>query len=414
MNKNKELKDALLDGNSMQAKKFLKQILENDSPEELVSLAEELKRLGFIAEEKQIYEWLLQKFPDELEWYLSLAEIAIEEGETDEAFSYLDKIPEESSLYISSLMMQADIYQLLEIPEVSEAKLKRALEIEPDEPLLNLALAEIYYEQGRFQNAISLYALLPEEWLREETGVCLYERIGSAYSMDGHFEAAIEFLEKALDQPKANRENILTRLGALYLQMKETERAIQLYSELHSMCPLSSEYILPFARALVSDGNLESAHEVIDYGISENPYQVDYYLYASKIAYQKNDKKQAEEYLLRALKLDEKDMVLLSLLNLYVEQERFNDAVMAYQDMEEENALACWLVAKAYLGLEDYKTANSFFKQALEEYKEDPEFLKEYVFFLREEGKFKEAKAWAILALKLQSDDEELLSFIEE
>lgn len=414
MNKNKEFKDALLDGNFMQAEEILKQILEKYSSDALINLAKELEDLGFIAEEKRIYERLLQKAPNELEWCIQLAEIAIEEGEMDAAFSYLDQITEESPLYISSLMIQADIYQILKIPEVSEAKLKRALEINPDEPLLNLALAEIYYEQGRFQDAISLYALLPEEWLREQVGICLYERIGSAYSMDGHFEAAIEFLEKALDQPQANREDILTRLGVLYSQMKETERAIQLYSELHSMHPFSSEYVLPFARALVSDSQLQSAQEMLDYGISENPYKVDYYLYASKVAYQRNDKGQAEEYLLRALKLDERDTVLLSLLDLYVEQDRFNDAVMVYQDMEDADGTAWWLVAKAYLGLEDYQTANAFFKQALEEYKEDPEFLKDYVFFLREEGKLKEAKTWAISALKLQPDDEELLSFIEE
>lgn len=41
--------------------------------------------------------------------------------------------------------MTADLYQVLGIPEVSEAKLLQAKTIAPEEPLITFALAELHF-----------------------------------------------------------------------------------------------------------------------------------------------------------------------------------------------------------------------------------------------------------------------------
>ncbi len=50
-----------------------------------------------------------------------------------------------------------------------------------------------------YQEAIEGYASLDNREILETTGVSTYQRIGKSYAIMGKFDAAIEFLEKAVD-----------------------------------------------------------------------------------------------------------------------------------------------------------------------------------------------------------------------
>lgn len=80
--KNEELTEANL---------MFEEALKKDEPEVLASLSEELQTLGFLEEAKRILEKLVADFPEEDVFYLSLAEIAIEDDDIDGAFEYLEK-----------------------------------------------------------------------------------------------------------------------------------------------------------------------------------------------------------------------------------------------------------------------------------------------------------------------------------
>ena len=77
---------------------------------------------------------------------IPLAEIAIEDNEIDQAFDYLERISKDSEYYPQALLAIADLYQVIGIPEVSEAKLKEAavfITRRTADPILSLA--ELYY-----------------------------------------------------------------------------------------------------------------------------------------------------------------------------------------------------------------------------------------------------------------------------
>src|SRR5699024_12059727 len=52
-----------------------------------------------------------------------------------------------------ALLILADLYQVLGMTEVSEAKLKEAARILPDESLIEFALAELYFSINKFDEA---------------------------------------------------------------------------------------------------------------------------------------------------------------------------------------------------------------------------------------------------------------------
>ncbi len=57
----------------------------------------------------------------------------------------------DSPAYVRSLMVAADLYQTQELFEVSEQKLLEAMQLAPDEPAIQFALAELYFVMREFK-----------------------------------------------------------------------------------------------------------------------------------------------------------------------------------------------------------------------------------------------------------------------
>lgn len=146
--------DHIEEGTMDQAQKDFAWALRKDDDDTLYSLAEELYALGLTNQAQRTYLKLLDRYPQEDELRTALAEIAIDNGDNDEALSYLSQIQPSSPAYLQSLLVQADLYQTEEQFEITEAKLNEAYRMAPDEPAVLFALAEYYYLIGKFQEAI--------------------------------------------------------------------------------------------------------------------------------------------------------------------------------------------------------------------------------------------------------------------
>lgn len=405
---------ALKDENLTEANLMFEEALKKDDPEILASLAEELQALGFLEEAKRVLEKLLKDFPEEDVFYLSLAEIAIEDDLIDDAFEYLEKIKPESENYLESLLVTADLYQVLGIPEVSEAKLLQAKTIAPEEPLITFALAELHFSANQLGEAINDYGQLQKQGIDEIANISIDERIGSAYSMMGGFEEAIPFLERALE--KEHTSDRLFQLGFTYYQLHDHQKAINYLQELITIDPQYQSGYYYLANSLKEEELLEEALAAAEEGVKENPYQVELLHMASEIAYRLRDSKKAEELLLQALETGDKtDETLLTLSNLYLNEEQPDKAIEMISQMDEEdNPYAAWNLAQAYNELEDFDAARTYYKQAYEDLAHEPDFLKAYGIFLREDGQLEPARAVLTNYLQLEPGDLEVQSLLEE
>ncbi|MEO2722373.1 tetratricopeptide repeat protein, partial [Enterococcus faecium] len=81
---------------------------------------------------------------------------------------------------------------------------------------------------------------------------------------------------------------------------------------------------------------------------------------------------------------------------------------------ETANPYAEWNLAHAYNELEDFTVAAVHYEQAYHELSHEPDFLKEYAFFLREEGQLKRAQELLTHYLKLEPGDMEALSLLDD
>lgn len=388
------------------AQAHFQKALAEDSDQDLLDLGEYLESIGFLPQAKLIYEQLLDVYP---EFAINLAHIAMEDGETEAAFGYLDLIGENSPYYLEALAAQADFYQMEGLADVAREKLLLARQLS-DEPLIRFGLAEIDLELERYQEAVQLYADLDNRLIHEETGVSTYQRIGLAYAQMGRFEAAVEFLEKAVELEYDDQT--LFELAALLFEQNNYQRANLYFKQLEVLNPNFEGYEYLYAQSLHAEHQIEEALSLLQRALTKNELDPNLLLLASQYAYELGDRQLSENYLLQARDwAEDLDDVTLRLSNLYLEDGRFEEAAELDRD-DIDSVLARWNIAKAYRALED-EAAFEKYAALANDLANNPEFLREYGLILREVGNISQAKDVLSHYLILVPDDADMAALFD-
>lgn len=411
MNNSQQMLQALEEQDLTKAEHYFAKALENDSSDLLYELATYLEGIGFYPQAKEIYLKIVEDFP---EVHLNLAAIASEDGQIEEAFTYLEEIQADSDWYVSSLVLKADLYQLEGLTDVAREKLLEALTYSEDS-LLILGLAELDSELENYQAAIQAYAQLDNRSIYEQTGISTYQRIGFAYAQLGKFETATEFLEKALELEYDDLTAF--ELASLYFDQEEYQKATLYFKQLDTISPDFEGYEYGYSQALHKEHQVQEALRIAKQGLEKNPFETRLLLAASQFSYELHDASGAENYLLTAKEdAEDTEEILLRLATIYLEQERYED-ILDLQSEEPENLLTKWMIARSYQEMDDLDTAYEHYQELTGELtgdlKDNPEFLEHYIYLLRELGHFEEAKVHAHTYLKLVPDDVQMQELFE-
>lgn len=407
MNNSQQMLQALEEQDLTKAEHYFAKALENDSSNLLYELATYLEGIGFYPQAKEIYLKIVEDFP---EVHLNLAAIASEDGQIEEAFTYLEEIQADSDWYVSSLVLKADLYQLEGLTDVAREKLLEALTYSEDS-LLILGLAELDSELENYQAAIQAYAQLDNRSIYEQTGISTYQRIGFAYAQLGKFETATEFLEKALELEYDDLTAF--ELASLYFDQEEYQKATLYFKQLDTISPDFEGYEYGYSQALHKEHQVQEALRIAKQGLEKNPFETRLLLAASQFSYELHDASGAENYLLTAKEdAEDTEEILLRLATIYLEQERYED-ILDLQSEEPENLLTKWMIARSYQEMDDLDTAYEHYQELTGDLKDNPEFLEYYIYFLRELGHFEEAKVHAHTYLKLVPDDVQMQELFE-
>ncbi|ADM85112.1 TPR domain protein [Streptococcus pneumoniae] len=407
MNNSQQMLQALEEQDLTKAEHYFAKALENDSSDLLYELATYLEGIGFYPQAKEIYLKIVEDFP---EVHLNLAAIASEDGQIEEAFTYLEEIQADSDWYVSSLALKADLYQLEGLTDVAREKLLEALTYSEDS-LLILGLAELDSELENYQAAIQAYAQLDNRSIYEQTGISTYQRIGFAYAQLGKFETATEFLEKALELEYDDLTAF--ELASLYFDQEEYQKATLYFKQLDTISPDFEGYEYGYSQALHKEHQVQEALRIAKQGLEKNPFETRLLLAASQFSYELHDASGAENYLLAAKEdAEDTEEILLRLATIYLEQERYED-ILDLQSEEPENLLTKWMIARSYQEMDDLDTAYEHYQELTGDLKDNPEFLEHYIYLLRELGHFEEAKVHAHTYLKLVPDDVQMQELFE-
>lgn len=109
--------------------------------------------------------------------------------------------------------------------DICESLLNKALSINPDNPMCNLSLTQLYIDTGRYSNAVTLLkSMMTREILHDQSLILLAD----VYVIQSDNKAAIELLSNALSNPSLKKP-AAERLVAILNKEGRDEEAQYLY-----------------------------------------------------------------------------------------------------------------------------------------------------------------------------------------
>ena len=394
---------AMQDGNLQQMDELLESFLMNAVPAEQYECAEMFMQYGFLEEADRVFEHLQFLFPEEAQITIDRATVKMEMGEEDEALEMLLSIDSQASEYPQALLVLADYYQMQGLFEVAEQRINEALEILPTEPLLQFAKAELLFETGRFTEAARIYEELYDI---EKTfaGVSLVARLAEVYRAGAAYETALDYYMEALEDEVS--PDMLFGSAYAAFQIQKYELAITQLEDLKELDPdyFSAYLLLAECYTMLEDN--KRAYSVIKEGLVRDEYDKSLYLFAGKIALKHGLVNEAIEHLHQAIALDPEYMeAILVLMSIFEKEENYEAIIDLYEHLKQDQFdwIALYpIVANAYNQDEQFEKAYEIYKDAYNEFKEDPQYLEAYTYFLIEDGKRDEAKVVVEQLMKLQ------------
>lgn len=408
MSYSEQLLDSIQNHNFSQSKHLLKEALNNDDPEILASLAENLTGLGFTDLAKEVYRALIVKFPKEDLFKVYLAEILLNDGDEDDGLSLLYSVSHDSSAYLDSLLVQADYYQTSGLIETAKDKLLQALKIAPEEDAVKFGLAELDYLSGDYEQALALYKDLVQ---RQETfgEVNLNQRLFATNAKMGNYEQAAEIIRKRSDSIFDIDSKY--EAGLVMLSVGDDDKAIKFLDEVIEQSP---DYVNAYpllAQAYEHKHDNERVLRTAQAGLAYNELDETLYSLGARAAANLNEMDTARDLLEKGLKIapDNSDL-RMQLSNLYLHMHQDSGNIALFKDLDNENIepQAHWNMALSYERLDNSEKAQSEFLLAYPDFKENPDFLRQMIMFFNAQNNSDITKQLLERYLKLVPEDDEM------
>lgn len=399
-------------GNIEEAMHVLTDKITNANDEEKFMIVELYYEWGFFEQAIELLEMLLEKYPREGEIITLLAEINIELEKDDVAIDLLNSVGQDDPSYGAALIQLADLYQAQGLFEVSEQKLMEAKELYPNETVIDFALGELLFSIGQPNRAIPFYErVMKQSDMMNQ--ISIQERLAESHASIGHYETALTYYEK-LD---SNDPDILFKYGFTAFQQKRHDIAVHVWKKLIEIDPHYHTVYEELAKALIEENLNEDAFEIVRKGIEMDEFNKELFFLAGQLAYQLQRMKESIDYVQNALALDQdfKKAVLL-LVKIYLDTDQHEAIIALINDIKANGAidpLYDWELAKAYNELEQYKESLKAYKEASVGLLDDSEFLKEYGYFLIEEGLIQEAIQILTKYSEMEPLDEDVITYLE-
>ena len=337
MSYSEQLLDSIQNHDFSQSKHLLKNALDNDDPEILASLAENLTGLGFTDLAKEVYRALISQFPHEDLFKVYLAEILLNDGEEDDGLSLLYSVPEGSSAYLDSLLVQADYYQTSGLIETAKDKLLQALKIAPEEDAVKFGLAELDYLSGDYEQALALY----EDLIQRQNvfgEIDLNQRLFATNAKLGNYEKAADIIKKRGDSILDIDSKY--EAGLVMLSVGDDDRAIKFLDEVIQQSP---DYVNAYpllAQAYEHKHDYTKVLRTAQAGLAYNELDETLYSMGARAAANLDELSTARELLEKGLKVapDNSDL-RLQLSNLYLHNHQDKENIALFKDLDKNATL---------------------------------------------------------------------------
>ena len=337
-----------------------------------------------------------------LDAYKSLAIVYMKQKKFREVFTLEEKL----------LSIGAEDIQVFDIlsaasldrgrPDLAVIYLKKAIELEPNNPKIHNKMGLTFFALGKMDDAISEFNTTLS--IEKDVPSVLYN-LGLAYFAKEEFKNAFESLKKSYEVEK--REQTLTSLALSALKAQENEAAINYYEELIKIHPDKENFKYNLACAYDGSGDFKKAAQIIEKLLTFNLNAVQLKLHLASLYSRMSN--------IEGAKILYSDLIKTGVVNeniLYEygvlcaksdETDKAEDVFKKIISMNPQYALAYKDLAIIYLTRKFFDRAEENFKKA---YKLEPDnifIIFEYASYFHLMSNFEEAKKLYNKLLKLEA-----------
>lgn len=373
--------------------------LTSNNDDALFILGETLYNFGLTPQGLEVFRTLYHKYPDESELLIYFIEGLMSENQTDEALEYLSQV----AISTEKLMLEADLYQQINMTEVAIDKLIEARELEPNDPIIHFALAEMLYFDGQYLRATREYEVVLDTGEYEVNGINLFARMADCALQSGNYSDAINLYDE-INEDEMTSEDFFKKAIA-YEKNDITHEAIKITKNLLSKDPDFIQGYFYLQSLYENEKNYPDAIETGKEGLRLNQFYKELMVSTGSLEIEHGDANEGVELLKQALEVDNAyHEPLLILSDLFRNEEDYEAiiALLSYVDEDDLDPVFMWHLAHAFGQEERDKEAQHFFELAYPTMKTQNAFLSDYYYYLIEIG-YKE-KAKTILQQLIEMD----------
>ncbi|WP_419791902.1 hypothetical protein RCF72_05960 [Staphylococcus chromogenes] len=376
---------------------------QSDDDEGLFALGETLYQYGLTPQGLEVFRTLYYKYPNEGEVLIYFIEGLVTENHIDEALEYLNEVPETPE----KLMLEADLYQQINMLEVAIDKLEAALEIQPNDPIIHFALAELLYFDGQYLRASREYDTVLESGEYEVNGINLFSRLADSSLQSGNYQDALKWYDEINEQEMVPEDYL--KKAVAYEKNDRTQEAIKITKTLLNKDPDFIQAYYYLQQLYENEKMFADAIEIGDEGLRLNQYYKELMFSTGALKIEHGDQNEAVSLLKQALEVDPSyQEPLLMLADLYRHEEDYEALIELVQFVNEEDMDPVFIWQLAYaLGQEERdKEAQHFYDIAYTSLKDNVDFLKDYYEYLIEISQIAHAKTILDLLIHKEPNQE--------
>ncbi|MGV3096621.1 MULTISPECIES: tetratricopeptide repeat protein [Staphylococcus] len=373
--------------------------LSSNNDDALFILGETLYNFGLTPQGLEVFRTLYHKYPDESELLIYFIEGLMSENQTDEALEYLSQV----AISTEKLMLEADLYQQINMTEVAIDKLIEARELEPNDPIIHFALAELLYFDGQYLRATREYEVVLDTGEYEVNGINLFARMADCALQSGNYSDAINLYDE-INEDEMTSEDFFKKAIA-YEKNDITQEAIKITKNLLSKDPDFIQGYFYLQSLYENEKNYPDAIETGKEGLRLNQFYKELMVSTGSLEIEHGDANEGVELLKQALEVDNAyHEPLLILSDLFRNEEDYEAiiALLSYVDEDDLDPVFMWHLAHAFGQEERDKEAQHFFELAYPTMKTQSAFLSDYYYYLIEIGN--KEKAMTLLQQLLEMD----------
>ncbi|EKH7761631.1 hypothetical protein OJ940_RS00560 [Staphylococcus pseudintermedius] len=377
----------------------VQEALQSDNDDALFVLGETLYQFGLTPQGLEVFRTLYMKYPDEDEILIYFIDGLISENQTDEALEFLNEVP----LTPERLMLEADLYQQINMIDIAIEKIEQAIEIQPADPIVHFALAELLYYDGQYLRASREYDTVLESGEYEINGVNLFSRIADSILQSGNYTDALRWFDEINDNELTSDDYLKKAIA--YEKNDMTHEAIKLVKTLLQKDPDFIQGYYYLQQLYENEKTFGDAIEIGQEGLRLNQFYKELMYSTGALQIEHGDQNEGVTLLKQALEVDPGYQEPLLMLADFLRNKEDYEALIElvqYVDEEDMDPQFMWQLAYALGQEERDKEAQHFYGLAFASMRDNIDFLKDYYYYLIEIGQIEPAKS--ILQLLLQKD----------